>query len=52
MTRPNADTGDVPAHTIGLGFDAAALAAAEASEERAWRAAVASAQRGRSKRAK
>ena len=49
MTRPNAETGDVPAHTIGIGFDEPALAAAEAEEERAWKAAVA-ARRARGKR--
>lgn len=37
MTRPNADTGDLPAYTIGLGYDEAALAAAEAVEERGAR---------------
>lgn len=41
MTRPNADTGDLPAYTIGLGYDEAALAAAEAVEERAGRAVAA-----------
>jgi hypothetical protein len=36
-----ADAGDVPAYTIGIGFDEPALAAVEAAEERAWREAVA-----------
>jgi|tagenome__1003787_1003787.scaffolds.fasta_scaffold20729230_2 hypothetical protein len=35
--HPNADAGDVPAHTIGLGYDETAVAAAEAAEDRAWR---------------
>jgi hypothetical protein len=45
MMRPNADAGDVPAYTIGLGFDDAALAAAEAVEERAGRAVAAALRR-------
>jgi hypothetical protein len=45
MTRPNADTGDVPAYTIGLGYGEAALAAAEAVEERAGRAVAAAVRR-------
>jgi hypothetical protein len=49
MTRPDADTGDVPAHTIGIGFAEPALAAVEAAEERAWQAAAA-ARRARGKR--
>jgi hypothetical protein len=33
MTRYGADAGDVPAHTIGLGYDDATLNAVEAAEE-------------------
>jgi hypothetical protein len=40
MTRKDADAGDVPAQAIGLGFDEAALAAAEAAEQQAWREAL------------
>jgi hypothetical protein len=40
MNRRNADAGDVAAHTIGLGYDEAALATVEAAEEHAGQARV------------